>query len=106
MRTDVLGVAFDDVAMDEAVDRALAMLEEDGPHLVVTPNPEIVQRAKQDPEFAQILARAHLVIPDGIGVIYAAKILAGTAWDMVKEPEKLAAVKAEFAATKEKMAQA
>ena len=75
MRTDVLGVAFDDVAMDEAVDRALAMLEEDGPHLVVTPNPEIVQRAKQDPEFAQILARAHLVIPDGIGVIYAAKIL-------------------------------
>ena len=75
MRTDVLGVAFDDVTMDEAVDRALAMLEEDGPHLVVTPNPEIVQRAKQDPEFAQILARAHLVIPDGIGVIYAAKIL-------------------------------
>ncbi|MCI9308211.1 MAG: glycosyltransferase, partial [Oscillospiraceae bacterium] len=45
MRTDVLGVAFDDVTMDEAVDRALAMLEEDGPHLVVTPNPEIVQRA-------------------------------------------------------------
>ena len=75
MRTDVLGVAFDDVTMDEAVDRALAMLEEDGPHLVVTPNPEIVQRAKQDPEFAQILAGAHLVIPDGIGVIYAAKIL-------------------------------
>ncbi len=39
-------------------------------------------------------------------LVYAAKILAGTAWDMVKEPEKLAAVKAEFAATKEKMAQA
>ena len=75
MRTDVLGVAFDDVTMDEAVDRALAMLEEDGPHLVVTPNPEIVQRAKQDPEFARILAGAHLVIPDGIGVVYAARIL-------------------------------
>ena len=74
MRTDVLGVAFDDVTMDEAVDRALAMLEEDGPHLVVTPNPEIVQRAKQDPEFAQILAGAHLVIPDGIGVVYSARI--------------------------------
>ena len=69
MRTDVLGVAFDDVAMDEAVDRALAMLEEDGPHLVVTPNPEIVQRAAQDPEFARIQAGASLVLPDGVGVI-------------------------------------
>ena len=75
MRTDVLGVAFDDVTMDEAVDRALAMLEEDGPHLVVTPNPEIVQRANKDRAFAEILAGADLVVPDGVGVIYAAKIL-------------------------------
>lgn len=75
MRTDVLGVAFDNVSMDEAVDRALAMLEENGPHLVVTPNPEIVQRARKDQEFASILAKADLVIPDGIGVVYAAKIL-------------------------------
>lgn len=75
MRTDVLGVAFDNVTMDEAVDRALAMLEEEGPHLVVTPNPEIVQRADKDPEFAEILSGADLVLPDGVGVIYAAKIL-------------------------------
>ena len=75
MRTDVLGVAFDDVTMDEAVDRALAMLEEDGPHLVATPNPEIVQRANKDRAFAEILAGADLVVPDGVGVIYAAKIL-------------------------------
>lgn len=75
MRVDVLGVAFDDVTLDEAVDRALSLLEEDGPHLVATPNPEIVQRAAQDPEFARILAGASLVLPDGVGVIYAAKIL-------------------------------
>lgn len=75
MRTDVLGVAFDNVTIDEAVDRALAMLEEEGPHLVVTPNPEIVQRAAKDPEFAEILSKADLVIPDGIGVVYAARIL-------------------------------
>ena len=75
MRIDVLGVAFDDVDLDQAVDKALALLEEDGPHLVATPNPELVQRANKDPAFAQILARADLVIPDGIGVIYAAKIL-------------------------------
>lgn len=75
MRTDVLGVAFDNVTLDEAVDRALAMLKEDGPHMVATPNPEIVQRAGKDREFAGILSQADLVIPDGVGVVYAAKIL-------------------------------
>ena len=75
MRVDVLGVAFDNVTMDEAVDKALELLEQDGPHLAVTPNPEIVQRAGKDPEFADILSKADLVIPDGVGVIYAAKIL-------------------------------
>ena len=75
MRVDVLGVAFDNVTLDEAVERALALMEEDGPHLAATPNPEIVQRAGKDPEFAAVLAGAGRVIPDGIGVIYAAKSL-------------------------------
>lgn len=43
--------------------------------MVATPNPEIVQRAQKDREFAGILAQADLVIPDGVGVVYAAKIL-------------------------------
>lgn len=75
MRVDVLGVAFDNVTLNEALERALTLLEEDGPHLVATPNPELVQRANQDPEFSAILAGADLVIPDGVGVLYAAKIL-------------------------------
>jgi len=75
VRVDVLGVAFDNVMLDEAVDRAMTLLEGEGPHLVATPNPEIVQRANKDPEYAEILSKADLVIPDGIGVIYASKIL-------------------------------
>lgn len=75
MRVDVLGVAFDNVTLDEAVERATALLAEEGPHLAATPNPEIVQCAGKDPEYAQILADADLVIPDGIGIIHAAKIL-------------------------------
>lgn len=75
MRVDILGVAFDNVTMGEAVDRAVDLLEQPGPHLVATPNPELVQRANADPEFAQILAQADLVIPDGVGVIHAARIL-------------------------------
>ncbi|MDE7170826.1 MAG: WecB/TagA/CpsF family glycosyltransferase [Oscillospiraceae bacterium] len=75
MRVDVLGVAFDNVTMDEALNRAEVLLEQEGAHLVVTPNPEIVQRANKDAELAKIIGRADLVIPDGVGVIYAAKIL-------------------------------
>lgn len=75
MRTDILGVAFDNVTLDEAVDKAVALLEQDGPHLAATPNPEIIQCARKDPEFSQVLAQADLVLPDGIGVIYAARIL-------------------------------
>lgn len=75
MRIDVLGVGFDNVTPEEAVDRAEALLEQEGPHLVATPNPEMIQRAGKDPGFAAVLRDAALVLPDGIGVIYAAKIL-------------------------------
>lgn len=75
MRVDVLGVGFDNVTMDEAVERAMELAQQDGPHLVVTPNAEIVQQADKDPEFSRVLADAHLVIPDGVGVVYAAKLL-------------------------------
>lgn len=74
-RTEILGVAFDNVTLDEAVDRAMGLLEQGGPHLVATPNPEIVQLAQRDPEFARVLAGADLVIPDGVGVLYASRIL-------------------------------
>ncbi len=75
MRVDILGVGFDNVTMDEALDRAAALMAESGPHMVVTPNAEIVQQAADDPEFSALLAGADLVIPDGVGVIYASKIL-------------------------------
>ena len=75
MRIDVLGVGFDNVTPEEALDRAAALMEETGPHLVATPNPEIVNLARNDGDFAAVLAKADLVVPDGIGVVYASRIL-------------------------------
>ncbi len=75
LRIDVLGVGFDDVTMEQAVERAAAMIAEGGPHYAVTPNAEFVQRAQQDGDFRAALNGADLVLPDGIGVVYAAKIL-------------------------------
>lgn len=75
MRIDVMGVEFDNVTLAEAADRAVELLETPGVHLVATPNPEIVQLAREDEKFAAVLKNAALVIPDGIGVVYAARIL-------------------------------
>ncbi|MGX8699382.1 MAG: WecB/TagA/CpsF family glycosyltransferase [bacterium] len=75
MRTDVLGVEFDNVTMAEAVEAGLRLTEEEGFHYVVTPNPEIVWLARRDPELMGVLKNASLVLPDGIGILYGAKLL-------------------------------
>ncbi|MBQ9331006.1 MAG: WecB/TagA/CpsF family glycosyltransferase [Oscillibacter sp.] len=75
MRIDVLGVGFDDLTMDEAVERGMALLRAPGAHYVVTPNPEIVEICRERPEVARAVNGADLVLPDGIGVIKGAAML-------------------------------
>ena len=75
MKINVLGVQFDNLTPDEAVQRGIDMMNEGGFHYVVTPNPEFVLAAEKDEEFRAVLNGANLVIPDGIGVIYSAKLL-------------------------------
>lgn len=75
MRIDVLGVGFDSVTMDEAVDRGMAFLHGEGAHYVVTPNPEIVEVCRENPEARRAVNGADLVLPDGIGVIKGAAML-------------------------------
>ena len=75
MRTEIMGVGFDDLTLDEAAQRAAGMIDEGGFHYVVTPNPELVDRARREEPFRQALNGADLVLPDGIGVVYAARLL-------------------------------
>ena len=75
MRTDVLGVGFDDVTVAEAAEAGYALAGAAGFHYVVTPNPEFLLTARKNPDFRRALLEADLVLPDGIGVLYAAKIL-------------------------------
>jgi N-acetylglucosaminyldiphosphoundecaprenol N-acetyl-beta-D-mannosaminyltransferase len=49
------------------------LIDRGGPHLVATVNPEFVMRAQHDPEFARVLASADLCLPDGNGVVWAAR---------------------------------
>ena len=75
MKREILGIKFDDLTREEAARRGRELLEEDRFHYVVTPNPEFVLAAEKDAEFCQVLNGADLVLPDGIGVVYCAKIL-------------------------------
>ena len=74
-RTDVLGVGFDNVTKAEAVERALALIDAREGRYVVTPNPEIVMLAKENPALKEALAGADIVLPDGAGIIKGAAIL-------------------------------
>ena len=75
MRTDVLGVGFDDLTLEEAAAAGAALVDAGGFHYAVTPNPEFLLAAKHTPAFRQALLGADLVLADGVGVVYSAKIL-------------------------------
>ena len=75
MRVDVLGVGFDNITMDQAVAEGVRLMDTAGAHYAVTPNPEIVEVCREDEEARQAVCGADLVLADGIGIIYGAKML-------------------------------
>ena len=75
MKTDVLGVLYDNVTMDEALARGRELLRGERAAYCVTPNAEMAYEALHDEAFRAILNEASLVLPDGAGVVLGAKIL-------------------------------
>ena len=75
MRIDVLGVGFDDLTMAEAVERGMELVRTPGTLYVATPNPEIVEICREDPEARAAVNGADLVLPDGVGVVKGAAML-------------------------------
>ena len=71
----LLGVRVDDVTFEEALSVIEGFIREGTPHQVVTVNPEFVMAARRDEEFRRILNAAHLALPDGIGLIWASRLL-------------------------------
>lgn len=75
MRTDVLGVQYDNVTMEEALEAARKLLQRDAVSYCVTPNAEMAYESLHDDAFRAILNEAALVLPDGAGVVLGSKIL-------------------------------
>jgi N-acetylglucosaminyldiphosphoundecaprenol N-acetyl-beta-D-mannosaminyltransferase len=78
----ILGVRVDDVTYNDALDACASVVHHAGtgashtlpPCYVVTPNPEFVILARRLPDFAAILERATLSIPDGVGLMLASRL--------------------------------
>jgi N-acetylglucosaminyldiphosphoundecaprenol N-acetyl-beta-D-mannosaminyltransferase len=71
---DILGVRVDDVTYAEALAILRQAIERRVPHVVTTPNPEFVMLARRDAAFRAVLNRTALNIPDGIGLVLAARL--------------------------------
>jgi N-acetylglucosaminyldiphosphoundecaprenol N-acetyl-beta-D-mannosaminyltransferase len=72
-RLTLLGIPVHDVTYAETLAAIEAFVEQGGPHQICTANPEFVMAAQRDPEFASILRQADLVLPDGIGLLWASR---------------------------------
>jgi N-acetylglucosaminyldiphosphoundecaprenol N-acetyl-beta-D-mannosaminyltransferase len=74
-RIKILNMKFENITREEL----LASLEGDVTNnkktFLVTANPEIVMHANNDPNYLSVVNKANYVIPDGIGVIIASKII-------------------------------
>ena len=75
MRPEVLGVRFDALTVDQAADRALALVGQRRDAYVCTPNPEIVWRCRKDRALRDAVAGADMTLADGVGVVWASRVL-------------------------------
>ena len=74
-KINVRGVWFDSLTVDETLDRLCDNLKQNIQTAVCTPNAEIVQACIDDESLFPVINSAEVIIPDGIGVVKAARIL-------------------------------
>lgn len=74
----ILGIPVHAVTMVETLTLVEQYLAEPRVHQIATVNPEFVMAAQSDAAFRRVLRAADLCLPDGIGLLYAARRLGQT----------------------------
>ena len=70
---DILGVPVHAVTMADTLALVEQYMAEPRLHQIATVNPEFVMAAQSDPDFRRVLHAADLCIPDGVGLLFAAR---------------------------------
>ena len=91
-RIKILGAPVDCVNMAEAVTAVDAMVAGDSPQAIIANNPEKVIKAQSDAELLRQLENTGLLIPDGIGIVMAARILGMGRMERVPGSELMPAI--------------
>lgn len=71
----LLDVRIDDCSLDEAIARVERFFHEPRLHQIVTPGPEFLLEARENPSFREVLKQSDLAIPDGFGLKVAAGLI-------------------------------
>jgi len=71
----ILGVRVDDVTTEEALRIMERFVAEGRPRQIVTVNPEFVVEAQHNEAFRLALEQADLGLPDGVGIMWASRVL-------------------------------
>lgn len=83
-RIEILGVPVDAVNMETALYRVRAMIRAgDHAQSILAVNPEKVIAAQRDRDLLRTLHNASLIVPDGIGVVAAARLLGNGSMERV-----------------------
>jgi len=74
-RVSVGGVPFDPLTADQMLDRVRQILKSEGQHRIAFANPEFVMEARRSQFMMDYLRSCDLVAADGIGILWAARVL-------------------------------
>lgn len=71
----ILGVPFDNVTTAQTIDSITQMIESKKPHYIATANVDFTALALEDDELRRILLEAHMVVCDGMPLVWASRWL-------------------------------
>jgi len=74
-RVAILGVAIDNVTMDEVLETVEAQIEEGGFHQIATANADFLIKSINDEELCEVLCRCDLVLADGMPLVWASSLM-------------------------------
>lgn len=75
MKIDIANVLVDNISKAEVLQSINEFVKSGKPHYIVTIYSEFIVFAQKDAEYLKILNQADLSLPDGIGILWAAKYL-------------------------------
>lgn len=70
----VLGLPYFDGKTEDALDKVYPYVRARAPFSVFTPGATVAARAEREPSFKELLLRADLLLPDGRGCLFAARL--------------------------------